>query len=242
MLGLAAGEFMMFSGHVYTGLAIHVINLQAIILILVFSKIPLETKNILQSLILLLQMRIINLAMPQFFTITLLWYPLVYGVMFVPVYSVIKSQQISLNEIGINSRRLYIYLPAALLIGAALAMLEYHILHPAPLIKNITFSNIFMISIIMFVFIGAVEELMFRSILQTRLEKLLGLKYGLLLSSVIFGVMHSGYGLVNEILFATFFGLILGYIFQKTSSLPFIMIIHGTANVLLFGILPILLA
>lgn len=243
ILGLAAGELMMLSGHVYIGLAIHIINLQAIILTLIFSKkTPPEIKNILQSLILLLQMRIINLAMPQFFTITLLWYPLVYGVMFIPVYSIIKNQQISSKEIGINSRRLYIYLPAALLIGVVLAMLEYRILHPAPLIRNITFSNLFVISIIMFVFIGAVEELIFRSILQTRLEKLLGLNYGLLLSSIIFGIMHTGYGLVNEILFASFFGLVLGYIFQKTNSFPFILVVHGTANVLLFGILPILLA
>lgn len=242
ILGLAAGELMMLSGHVYIGLAIHIVNLQAIILALIFSKTPPEIKNILQSLILLLLLRIINLAMPQFFTVTLLWYPLVYGVMFIPVYSIIKSQRISSKEIGINSGRLYIYLPAALLIGAVMAMLEYSVLHPAPLIRTITFSNIFMIAIVMFVFIGAVEELIFRSILQTRLEKLLGLKYGLLLSGLMFGIMHSGYGLVNEILFASFFGLVLGYIFQKTNSFPFILVVHGTANVFLFGVLPILVA
>ncbi len=242
ILVLATGEFMMLSGHVYIGLAIHIINLQAIILLLIFNKAPPEIKNILQSLILLLQLRIINLAMPLFFTVTLLWYPLVYGIMFIPIYSIIKSQRISSKEIGINSKRLYIYLPAALLIGAVLGMLEYRILHPAPLIKDIALPNLFMIAIVMFVFIGAAEELIFRSILQTRLEKLFGLKYGLLASGIMFGIMHAGYGLVNEILFASFFGLVLGYIFQKTNSFPFILVIHGTANIFLFGILPILLA
>ncbi len=242
ILGLVAGELMMFSGHVYIGLAIHIINLQAIILTLIFSKVPPEIKDILQSLILLLQLRIINLAMPQLFTVTLLWYPLAYGVMFIPVYSIIKSQRISSKEIGFNFERLYIYLPAALLIGAVLAVLEYHILHPAPLIKSITTSNLFMIALVMFIFVGAVEELIFRSILQTRLERSLGLKYGLLLSSIMFGVMHSVYGLVNEILLVSFFGFVLGYIFQKTNSFPFILIVHGTSNILLFGVLPILLA
>jgi membrane protease YdiL (CAAX protease family) len=241
ILGIALGELMMFSGHVYIGLAIHIINLQAIILTLIFSKSTPEIKNVLYSLILLLQMRIINLAMPQFFTNTLLWYPLVYGVMFIPVYSIIKSQEISSKELGIDFGRLYIYLPAALLIGTVMAMLEFQILHPAPLIRNVTFSNLFMLALVMFVFVGTVEELIFRSILQTRVQKLLGLKYGLLVSGIMFGIMHSGYGLINEILFASFFGLILGYIFQKTNSFPFILVVHGTANILLFGILPILL-
>ena len=44
--------------------------------------------------------------------------------------------------------------------------------------------------------------------------------------------MHSGYGRIDEILFAGIFGIIIGYIFQKTRSFPFILVIHGTANVL----------
>ncbi len=242
MLGLAAGELAMFFGHVYIGLAIHIINLQGITLALIFGNLSKGIKNVLQSLILLLQMRIINLAMPQFFTITLLWYPVVYGVMFIPVYYIIRNQQISSKELGIDFRRLYIYLPAAILIGIVMGLTEFRVLHPASLITDLKLPNLILISIVMFVFIGAVEELIFRSILQTRLEKVFGLNQGLLLSSALFGIMHAGYGLWNEILFAGVFGIVLGYIFQKTRSFPFILIIHGTANVLLFGVLPILSA
>ncbi len=241
ILGIAAGELAMFSAHVYIGLVIHIINLQAITLALIFGNFPKGVKDVIQSLILLLQMRIINLAMPQFFTTTLLWYPLVYVVMFIPVYYIIRNQQISSRELGINIRRLYIYLPAAILIGIAMALIEFRVLHPASLITDLELSNLILISVIMFVFIGAVEELIFRSILLTRLEKIIGLKHGLLLSSALFGVMHAGYGLKNEILLAGAFGIILGYIFQKTRSFPFILIIHATANIFLFGILPILL-
>jgi membrane protease YdiL (CAAX protease family) len=92
----------------------------------------------------------------------------------------------------------------------------------------------------MFVFVGAVEELIFRSILQTRLENALGLKSGVFLSGALFGIMHSSYGILNEILFAGIFGIILGFIFQKTRSFPFILLIHVSANVLLFGIFPII--
>ncbi len=239
--GIAVGELLMFYGHVYSGLAVHIINLQAITLVLMFGKSPTDTKNVLQSLLLLLQMRIINIAMPQFFTLTLLWYPLIYGVMFVPVYYITKHQNITSEDIGIDMRRWHIYLPAALLIGTIMAMLEFRILQPTSLIMNLKLTNLLLIALVMFVFVAAVEELIFRSILQTRFEKVFGPNQAVFLSAALFGIMHAGYGLANEIVFASFLGAVLGFIFQKTRSFLFILVIHGTANVLLFGVLPIVL-
>ena len=240
VLGMIAGELLMFEGYVYPGLAVHIINLQAITIAIILGKFSPGTKSVLQSLLLPLQMRIINLAMPQFFTITLLWYPLVYGVMYISIYYITQHQNITSKEIGIHLRHWYIYFPAALLIGIAMAMLEFQILRPTPLILDLKLPNLLLISMVMFVFVGAVEELIFRSILLTRLEKTFGMFKSLFLSSLLFGIMHSGYGLISEVVFATFFGFVMGFIFQRTRSFPFILLIHGTANVLLYGILPIL--
>lgn len=240
VLGIIAGELLIFAGHVYLGLAVHIINLQAITVAIILGKFSPDTKNVLQSMLLPLQMRIINLAMPQFFTTTLLWYPLVYGVMYMSIYYITKHQNITSKEIGIDFKHWYIYFPAALLIGIAMAMLEFQILHPIPLILDMKLQNLLLISMVMFVFVGAVEELIFRSIFLTRLEKMFGMFKSLFLSSLLFGIMHSGYGLISEVVFATFFGFVLGFIFQRTRSFPFILLIHGTANVLLYGIFPIL--
>lgn len=240
ILGIIIGELLMFMGNVYAGLAVHIINIQAISISIILGKFSDDIKKVLQSMLLLLLIRIINLSMPQFFTFTLLWYPLVYGIMFIPIYYVIKNQNITLTNIGIDFKRWYIYLPAALVIGTAMAMLESRILHPTPLILNLKLQSLLLISMVMFIFVAAVEELIFRSILITRLEKVFGSINSLLLSSLLFGIMHAGYGLLTEVLFATFFGVILGFIFQKTRSFPFIVVIHGTANVLLFGVLPII--
>jgi membrane protease YdiL (CAAX protease family) len=240
ILGIIAGELLMFTGYVYPGMLIHIINIQAITIAIILGKFSPGINNILQSLLLPLQMRIINLAMPQFFTITLLWYPLVYGVMYISIYYITRHQNITSKEIGINFEHWHIYLPAALLIGAAMAMLEFQILHPTPLILDIKLLNLLLISMVMFVFVGAVEELIFRSILLTRLEKMFGMSKSLILSSLLFGIMHSGYGLITEVFFATFFGVVLGFIFQRTRSFPFILLIHGTANVFLYGVLPII--
>lgn len=240
ILGIIIGELLMFMGKMYPGLAVHVINIQAISIAIIFGKFSDDRKKVLQSMLLLILMRIINLSMPQFFTFTLLWYTLVYGIMFIPIYYVIRNQDITLTNIGLDIKRWYIYLPAALLIGTAMAMLEFQILHPTPLILNLKLQNLLLISMVMFVFVAAVEELIFRSILITRLEKVFGSMNSLLLSSLLFGIMHAGYGLPEEVLFATVFGVILGFIFQKTRSFLFIVVIHGIANVALFGILPII--
>jgi len=161
MLGIVVGELMLFSGQVYMGIAIHVINLQAITLGLIFSSLSSDIKNTLQSLILLLLLRIIGIAMPQFFTVSILWYPLVYGVMFIPIFLIIKNQHISSKEIGIDFKRLNIYFPAGITIGLGIGTIEYLILKPDPLIENTALSNLILIAIVMFVFVGAIEELIF---------------------------------------------------------------------------------
>ena len=241
ILGIAIGEIMLFLDHIYIGLLINIINILIITSVLIFSDYSSDDKNVLQSLILLLLMRAINLAMPPLFENNLLWYILTYGVLFIPIYLIIKNQQISLNELGIHSKNLRVYLPAALLIGILFSFVEFLIINPAPLIGSLAPLNIILLVAVMFIFVGGVEELIFRSILQTRLEKVIGINNSIFLGGLLFGIMHSIYGLIPEILTAILYGIIIGYIFQKTRSFPFILVIHGTANVFLFGIFPILI-
>lgn len=236
-IGIIIAEIMMYSNNVYYGLGIHTINLLTIIFIMSFSSIDIRIKNVLQSFVLLTLLRLINLSVPQFFNITLLQYSLIYGIMFIPIYSIIKSQNLSKEELGINFHKMYIYLPLAILIGSIISIIEYKIFNPISLIENIRFSSVFLLILIMFAFVATVEEIIFRSILQSNVVKVFGIRYGILASSILFGVMHSSYGIFNEILIAIILGIILGYIFQKTKSLLFIISIHGATNVLLFGIL-----
>jgi membrane protease YdiL (CAAX protease family) len=127
-------------------------------------------------------------------------------------------------------------------LGFILGLGEYMIIRPGYLIPNLTFETFLKFTIIMVFFIGLVEELIFRSILQTRLEKVFNVKEALIITSLLFGFMNSGYGTFYEIVYTTFMGLILGLAFYKTKSLPFIAALHGFTNVFLFGILPIYLS
>lgn len=239
IIGLIAAELLIFSGYVFQGLGMHLLNILAIIFIVVFYGKNLEAFNILQGLTLVMLLRVVNMAMPQFFTDILVQYPLIYGIMFIPIYYTVKNIQVPFKELGVNFNKFYIYLPVAILIGIVMSIVEYKILNSEALINTLSASNIALISIIMVMFIGLAEGLIFFSILQTRLEKSFGLRYGILIIGVVFGIMHSTYGSVNEILFATIFGIILAYAFQNTRSLPFTVVILGTVNIMLFGILPL---
>lgn len=61
-----------------------------------------------------------------------------------------------------------------------------------------------------------------------------------MLSSILFGLMHSGYEIFYEVIYAFFIGIIMGYLFYKTKSLPLTALIHGFSNVFLFGFIPYL--
>ncbi|MDY6964983.1 MAG: CPBP family intramembrane glutamic endopeptidase [Halobacteriota archaeon] len=233
------GELLLFSGQIDEGVIVHIINLNALIIFMISMKgEDVVEKQLIQSLLLLIQLRIINVAMPLFFTITLYWYPLIYTPMFIPIYVLLRHQGFTQREIGFTTRNLHIYLPVAVLIGFAVAWIEYQIIQPSYLIPNLKISNLIVLTIIMVVFVGSVEELIFRSILLTRFEEAVGIWRGLFVASFLFGIMHSGYGSMYEIFYIILVGLLLGYLFQRTRSLPFLITIHGSVNIFLFGLIP----
>ena len=251
VMALIIGEILIYTGIPLAGMVVHIINLQAITILIIADKNIAHTfedqniKPLLQSIILLLLLRIVNMAVPIFFVPSIYWISIIYGIMFIPIYLLLKHQGFTQKEVGLNCDKMHLnpllYIPAALFIGFLLSWIEFHIIHPEPIIDNSSVPNIIYLILIMFIIIPIVEELIFRSILQCRFEKLLGMNRGLLMTSILFGIMHSGYGLGGEILFACFAGLLIGFIFQKTRCFPFIVVIHGTINVFVFGIFPLLL-
>lgn len=95
ILAIVVGTFLIYDGKILPGLFIHLGNLLAIIILIIFGELSIGTKNILQSLTLIPILQIIDLSMPQFFANIHSQYLLIYGVMLIPIYSIIKSQIVS---------------------------------------------------------------------------------------------------------------------------------------------------
>lgn len=124
--GIAIGELLMLYDKILSGLGLHIINLLAMILIIIFGNLSPETKNILQSLILLPLLRIINISTPPLFTDIYLQYLLTYGIMLVPIYSIAKSQQMSFKKLETNFGRFYVYIFTITLIWVVAMMIEQY--------------------------------------------------------------------------------------------------------------------
>ncbi|WP_305065242.1 CPBP family intramembrane glutamic endopeptidase [Methanococcoides sp.] len=230
-------ELSLFLGHTKFSTWVHII----LLLVLTLSTIVIndvDKQYLLRAFILISMLRILNLSMPVFFDMTLYTYVFVYAPLLIPAYVMVKGQELDMEYLGMSTAIKYYYLPVALLVSLIIALGEFMIIEPGYLIPDLSFFNLLKLSLVMVMFVGFIEELIFRAILQTKLEEILGDYRGLLLASILFGVMHSGYGTPYEMLFTAFAGLMLGYIYQRCRNLFLVSVTHGFINVILFGILP----
>lgn len=233
---IVVAELLIFKGHIEAGIVLHATNLIALVLSSAYV-----ADRTHQALMLLPLFRLVNAAIPIFFELTLYSYTLVYAPMFLPIYMTLKSRRFSREEIGINFRNFWAYLPLAVIIGLLLGVGEYHVIRPEMLVPQVDMRSVLALSLIMIFFVGVVEEFIFRSVLQTALVDWVGSTKGLIAASLLFGFMHSGYGLYSEMAFVSAAGLVFGLFFMKTKSLPLVALLHGVTNISLFLIVPMLL-
>ena len=231
---IIAAEMLIYIGHMNAATTVHAFTLILLVLIAMYND-----NRIYPILLLLPLFRLLNVAMPIFFTVTLYSYPLVYAPMFLPIYLIMKDRILSRSEAGITFKGFWFYLPLAVAVGFSLGWGEYNMLRPGMLLPNVNVENVLILSMIMILFVGVVEEFIFRSALQTVLENHMGSAAGLLTASVIFGFMHSGYHLPQELIYVSFAGVIFGLLFWMSKSLPVIAVAHGVTNISLFLVAPL---
>jgi membrane protease YdiL (CAAX protease family) len=237
VLSITLAEILIFSDRMGAAVWIHIGTLIALSLSNILIKDP-EAHKIHQAMMLLPVLRLINLSMPVFYETTLYTFVFIYGPLAIPLAVIVVHQRNSLEQIGITLKHIIPYMLLSVPLGLILGLGEYLTIRTGALIPDLTFINMLKLTIVMVFFVGLVEELIFRSVLQTRLENALTVWEAILITSFLFGLMHSGYGTLQEILYTGFVGFIMGLAFYKTKSLPFIAVLHGFVNVFLFGILP----
>lgn len=226
-------ESLIFMGYMQAAMVVHALNLTFLILSSAYT-----TNRLYPALMLLPLFRLLNVAMPVFFQLTLFSYSLVYAPMFIPIYFVLKEGFVNRAEAGMTLKGFWYYTPLAMAIGFALGWGEHNVLHAESLVPGSGVMYVVALSVIMIFFVGTVEEFVFRSVLQTVMEERIGSVAGLLATSVIFGIMHSGYHLPLEVLFVSFAGAVFGLLFWLTRSLPVIALAHGVTNISLFLVAP----
>jgi len=218
------------------GSSIHAVLL---LFLMVYSSLEREKNfsNLLKVLALVPLIRLLSNSMPlpviqdiyQFFIISII---LVAGALLL-----IKNQGMRKEEVGLRWGDPKVQVIIALT-GLLFGYMEYFILEPVPIIEILTFKNLFIPAIILLVYTGISEELIFRGMILTNAERILGKGIGLIFVSVLFTIMHIIHQSITDLLFVFGIGLFYGYAFLKTRSLSGISLSHGIANIMLFLIMP----
>jgi uncharacterized protein len=239
IVAIAFAEIMIYLGRELEAMEIHAL----ILLGLSFSMMFIQSKEIqktYQAFLLLPILRLVDFSMPLFYEEKLYNLIFIYGLLIIPVSIAATNQEFTSAELGITFKKIGRYIPLSILLGFLLGVGEFTIVGKNPLIYYISIFNLLILTVIMVFVVSFVEELIFRSILQNRLETVIGSAKAVVITSILFGLMQSGYGNIYEFLYISFVGVILGYLFHRTRSLPLVTLIHGFMNVFFFGILPLL--
>lgn len=127
------------------------------------------------------------------------------------------------------------------LLGIGLGYIEFLILRPQPIVNQLDFGNILVPALILIIFTGLLEEVIFRGMMQSVFMSCLGKYRGLFYMASLFAVLHIGNHSWADVLFVFIVALIFGIVVWRTRSLVGVTIAHGLTNITLFLVLPFLI-
>ena len=189
IIAIAFAELLIFTGRIKEAAIAYTLLLMILSLSIIVST-KLEIRKVHQTLILLPILRLVNLSMPIYFEANLYSFVFMYLPMTIPLTIIAVHQEIPREGKIDLLKKMGIYLPFSLLAGLIFAEAEYLIIQTKPLIPDLSPVNLLQLTIIMIFVVSLIEEIIFRGVIQTRLEEFLGPAGGVLLASLLFGVMQ----------------------------------------------------
>jgi uncharacterized protein len=221
------------------GMALHAIVLLALLLHSAWEVQKLN-RRFLTILALAPMIRVLSLALPlaKMDLPPIYWYMVVGILLYLAAFLAGQVTDFSWRRMGWTWRNwpLQIFFGC---VGILLGFVEYLILRPGPIVHSLAISEIWLPILILLVFTGFLEELLFRGMLQSAAMQLLG-RYGLLFVAVLFAILHVGYYSLADLIFVLLIGLSFGWMVWKTRFLLGVSIAHGLTNIGLYILFPVL--
>jgi uncharacterized protein len=227
---IVVGEALRFFGQTTIASLVDGLNLIAIILLEAYTG-----NRIYRALAFVPLFRLFSASTPIFLENAIYSYLIAYSAMLIPIYAVLRERWFSLEEISLTGNGAIYLIPIGSIIGFILGQIERQILGP-DVAQNMGLQSNLMLLAIVILITGFVEEFIFRSMVQTGLEKRLGERDGLVIAILLFGITYSTYRTLPQVGFGLFSGMVIGYLFQRFRSLPFVITIHCIANISLLFI------
>jgi len=235
LLFITATELLILLSNSIVGVVLYALLLATLIIHSTLAHAS-ERQQLARALLLLPLMRILALALPLAVFPTLARYPIV-GVPLLAVAAiVIRQSKLTRADLGLQAGHL---LRQLMLAGAGIAIgaVEYAILQPQPLITDFSWGATLLGTLIVLVFIGFVEELIFRGLLLRLASAMLG-RAAVIYVALLFAALSIGYGSLAQAVFAFGIALLFGYIVRWTRSILGVVLAHGLSSLMLFLVIP----
>jgi len=221
------------------GLSLALLATLALPLVGSISRLSEEERYALQACGLMFATRLAFIPFPQTFLKIETTTPSIYALVIALIIAFLILKRISLTKIGLTRGpySISMQVSAGASIGIFSGIIEYHILKPSPirLAPDVIQATLYVV-IVMTLFVGLGEEMLFRGIIQESYQNLLPPWSAIMIASIQFGIMHYGWLNPLELLFAYGMGLVFGYSFWKTKSLIAPVITHSLGNIVMFHI------
>jgi membrane protease YdiL (CAAX protease family) len=197
-------------------------------------------RNLFMALCMAPLIRILSLSMPLAPVPQIYWYLLIYGPLLAATIIVMLNTGLGPGDVGLVSKGWPLQTILGIVLGLGLGVLEYTILRPVPLASSFTLSGVLMPAVILTLTSGFVEELIFRGVMQTLSDRVMGL-WSVLYVSLIFAVLYIGHYSMLDVALVFLVALLFTAMVKKSGSLVGVTLAHGIANSMLYCVMPFIL-
>lgn len=237
LLAIALAETLTSFSFPGVGMVLHGIILVALMLHgALFSKS--NQQKLLLTLTLAPLIRVMSLSLPLPNFPLVYWYALVGAPLLLAAFLVGRVINFNWKVSLLRVRKLPIQIFIGMT-GLGLGFIEYLILKPEPLATALSWEYLWMPALILVIFTGLLEEVIFRGLIQNMAIDNMG-RFGLIYGAMLFAVLHFGYHSALDVIFVFGVALYFSLVVSKTGSLLGVTLAHGLTNVALFLIFPFL--
>jgi uncharacterized protein len=180
--------------------------------------------------------RIVSIAMPVMLQFSqFIWYIIIAVPIFACVLYLIQFFNYSLSDVGLTWNY-PIFQVLVGISGVGLAIIDYYILKPESLIFSLSIEIIVFPAIVLMIFTGFLDELVFRGVVQKASAAVIS--SGWILVAAIYSATQISYGSILHCLFSFLVALYFGWIVKRTGSIMGVSLCHGIINCGVYLILP----
>ena len=195
-------------------------------------------RRVLAALLLIPLLRLLSLTMPLAGLPIFFWYILVGIPLLVAVIPLARLLALSPVALGLGVQQWPLQMLFTAL-GIPLAIAAFWILPAAPILASVDWDAIGIGTLVLFIFTGFTQELVFRGVIQGVMKESFGSNAAIIYTTILFTTMYIGVGSLAYLGFSALLGLLLGWWRDYTGSIWGGAMAHGLMNTWILVILPL---